>query len=130
MARPSRAPKPLPYRLRALGFSPDGKWFVTGGELPSGTGEVDRWDATTGRSSAAPWRSSGPVEAVAVSPDGQIILAGCGLVDRNDVVVGGAARLWSTATGEAVGRALPHSDAVKSVAFSPGRQDGVNGLRR
>ena len=121
------APKTLPYRLRALAFSPDGTWFVTGGELPSGAGVVDRWDATSGVAAAPPWLHAGPVEAVAVSPDGQFILAGCAVVNRSGAVVGGEARLWSSVHGSPVGRVLPHSDAVKSVAFSPDGQTVLTG---
>jgi eukaryotic-like serine/threonine-protein kinase len=112
-------PKSLTYRLEALAFSPVGSWFLTGGQTPAGTGVVERWDAATGRALGPPLVPPGPVESAAISPDGRLILGGCALVDRGGGVVGGIAQLWDATTGEPVGRGLMHSDAVKSVAFSP-----------
>ncbi len=109
----------LAYRLKALAFSPDGSRFVTAGQTPDGAGVVDRWDAATGEPLGPPLIEPGPVESVAISPDGRLILGGCGRVERGGGPVGGIARLWDAATGRPVGRALMHSDAVKSVAFSP-----------
>ena len=67
---------------------------------------------------ASPSRRTGPVEAVAVSPDGKIILTG---------MRGCPWRSGRRRAGQALGRRhrrahgteSPHSDAVKSVAFSP-----------
>jgi WD40 repeat protein/tRNA A-37 threonylcarbamoyl transferase component Bud32 len=52
----------------------------------------------------------GAVEAVAFSPDGKTALTA-----SDD----GTVRLWSTATGEPVGKPLVHQSEVKVVAFSP-----------
>ncbi len=53
----------------------------------------------------------GRVLAVAVSPDGRMIVTG-----GSD----GTARLWNAATGQAVGAPLRHSAPVQAVAFRPG----------
>jgi WD40 repeat protein/serine/threonine protein kinase len=53
----------------------------------------------------------GSVLAVAVSPDGRTIVTGS---------ADGTARLWGTATGQALGAPLPHDAPVRAVAFRPG----------
>ncbi|MGP0069259.1 MAG: protein kinase domain-containing protein [Isosphaeraceae bacterium] len=111
--------KSLEYRLKVLAFSPVGSWFLTGGQTSAGVGVVDRWDAETGRSLGPALMQPGPVEAAAISPDGRLILIGCGPVDGDGEVVGGVAQLWDAETGQPAGRGLMHSDTVKSVAFSP-----------
>jgi WD40 repeat protein len=50
------------------------------------------------------------VSAIAMSPDGQVLLIGG---------AGGTARLWRVSTGETVGALLKHRDPVNAVAFSP-----------
>lgn len=54
------------------------------------------------------------VNAVAYSPDGKLILTGCG-----DLNTAGEARLWDALTGNQVGPVLRHKGAVYAVAFSP-----------
>ena len=111
--------KSLGYRLTTVAYSPVGSWFLTGGQTSEGVGVIDRWDAVTGKSLGSSLKPPGPVEALAISPDGKLILSGSGLIDESGEVVGGVARVWNAATGEQVGRDLIHSDEVKSVAFSP-----------
>ena len=113
------SPISLPYRLSALACSRDGKWFVTAGESAGGKGVLDRWDTTQGCRTGLLAGHPNSFESVAISPDGKHILTGSSLNNRDGAVVGGEAQLWNAATGEPQGRALLHSDSVKSVAFSP-----------
>jgi WD40 repeat protein/tRNA A-37 threonylcarbamoyl transferase component Bud32/tetratricopeptide (TPR) repeat protein len=65
------------------------------------------------------------VRAVAVSPDGKIIVTGSGagrlppFSDGGGQEPRGEARLWDVVTGTALGPPLPHAAAVLAVAFSP-----------
>jgi serine/threonine protein kinase/WD40 repeat protein len=117
----------------ALAFSPDGKRFVEGGasEDPKSHDEADRravrlWDVATLKPLVPPLQHSAPVQAVAFSPDGTILLTGCG-DPRSAYTQGGEARLWDVATGQPARRAsggpvlppLPHQGAVVALAFSP-----------
>jgi WD40 repeat protein/serine/threonine protein kinase len=54
------------------------------------------------------------VNAVAYSPDGKLIVTGCG-----DLKTAGEARLWDAASGKPVGPVLVHKGTVNAVAFSP-----------
>ena len=110
---------PLPYHLSSLAISPDGSWFSTAGEGPSGAGVVDRWDAATGQPRGPRLSLGGPVESIAISPDGRHLLMGYTTLGPSGDAVGGQARLWNAATGEPAGPALLHSERVRSVAFSP-----------
>ncbi len=97
-------------RIRAVALSPDGRLLLTGGE--------DRGNALPAcgkRRPAGPWAQllaghAGQVERVAFSPDGKVALTGA---------KDGAARLWDTAMGTALGQPLAHTDIVRTIAFSP-----------
>jgi WD40 repeat protein/serine/threonine protein kinase len=54
------------------------------------------------------------VNAVAYSPDGKLVLTGCG-----DTRNAGEARLWDAVTGKLAGPPLVHKGTVHAVAFSP-----------
>lgn len=95
-----------PRALRAVAFSPDGRWVATGGHdnvvrlLDAGTGKVARTLAG----------HTDRVNGLAFSPDGRL-LASAG-ADRT-------IRLWNPETGAAVRSLAGHTDKVRHVAFSP-----------
>ncbi|OWK40868.1 WD40 repeat domain-containing serine/threonine protein kinase [Fimbriiglobus ruber] len=106
--------------ILALAFSPDGKLLLTGAD--DGTARI--WDAATGQPRGPVWQHRGKVKAVAFSPDGRFVATG-GEIEAIDPMtgtraeVGGEARLWLAATGQALGIPLPHGRQVRSLAFSP-----------
>jgi tRNA A-37 threonylcarbamoyl transferase component Bud32 len=70
----------------------------------------------------------GPVTRVAFSPDGKYVLTGSG---RN-VLTGSqdnTARVWETASGQPVGKALQHRGPVNSLAFSSNGKYVLTGSR-
>jgi WD40 repeat protein/tetratricopeptide (TPR) repeat protein len=103
--------------IASVAFSPDGRLAVVGGGrhvftrgwpgAPEGVVEV--WQVGTGRKVGA-LPHPGYVRQVRFSPDGTQIATG-GL-DRT-------ARLWSAATGKALGQPLPHGNLVTGLSFSP-----------
>src|SRR5262249_60589176 len=89
--------------------------------VATASGDAARvWDAATARPAGEPFRHAGKVRAVALSPDGRLLLTGGD--DRT-------ARLWETATGRQVGAALAHGDAVEHVAFSPDGTTAATGSK-
>jgi WD40 repeat protein/tetratricopeptide (TPR) repeat protein len=110
--------RPLDYGDSKEGvvFGPDGRTF-----LLKGSGQVRLHEVASGRllgrpvdgGSRIPISAMGviriPISAMALSPDGRMILTG-------EVK---AARLWDAYTGRALGPPLEHPDDVYPVAFSP-----------
>jgi WD40 repeat protein len=105
--------------------SPDGQFLACGGNY----GTIQLWNLTTGkflrtleeRSHSIDWYAYTykGVDAVAFSPDGQILAGwkGIGRVGRS-----GTIQLWNLCTGELLHTLEGHSDRVVSVAFSPDGQ--------
>lgn len=91
-----------PFAAAALAFQPGTSVLVIAGD----DGAVRVWDAVTGKENPLGMRHTGPVNGLAVSPDGRR-LASCG-VDGT--------RIWDSATGKQVGR-IPYR--AYSVRFSP-----------
>ena len=72
------------------------------------------WDATTGEPLGLPLRLQPQVHilAVAIRPDGKIVLVGWDIADN-------IARFWDAATGQPIGPPLTHHGHIYPPAFSP-----------
>src|SRR5262249_20610703 len=92
-----------------VGFSPDGKTFLSTGADEKGPC-VGLWDSATGRAVGTPFRHEQVVTDAAFSPDGKSLASAC----RD-----GTVRLWRVGTAQQDGAALAHPDWATSVAFSP-----------
>jgi len=88
-----------------LAFSPDSRALVSG----SSDETVNIWDMPSGRHRPALVGHTGPVHAVAFSPDGKLIAA------ADDATV----RLWDFASGRALRTLRGHTAPVQSVTVSP-----------
>jgi WD40 repeat protein len=89
-------------------FSPDGKWFVTGGKDET----IRVWDVATGRAVKVLKGHDGPVYcSVTFSPDGKAVVSGG---DKDATV-----RLWDVRTGKLTATLDGHTKAVVFVAFRP-----------
>jgi WD40 repeat protein len=120
--KPLQPPFQHDLPVLSVAFSPDGKAVLTGvgsgyltnGRRDSGRGAVYLWDIASGKRLGAPLAHQRGVPAVALSPDGQVIVSGS--TDANTV---GTALLWDRATGKPKGVLLRHRRGVDHVAFTP-----------
>src|SRR5262249_26128120 len=100
----------------ALAFSPDGKALATGetgigirkGGRPQATSVATLWDPATGQKRST-FRLPSGVDALAFSPDGKTLAAGCR----------GGIRLLDSATGQGQAMLNGRSWTTYAVAFSP-----------
>jgi WD40 repeat protein/serine/threonine protein kinase len=102
--RPIGAPLPSHGPVKVVGLGPGGKQVLTLGI----DNKVRVWDGTFSRPALEFQPHSGPVAVAAFSPDGKTILTTC---DRD-------ARLWVAATGQPIGPALQHDQAIAATTFS------------
>jgi WD40 repeat protein/serine/threonine protein kinase len=86
--------------------SRDGRRVAWGGLKP---GTIQVWDTVAGKELAVLDNDGKGHWLVAISPDGQFVLAGTGYDQF---------RLWKTATGERIGAEMSHT-RLQSAAFSP-----------
>jgi WD40 repeat protein/tRNA A-37 threonylcarbamoyl transferase component Bud32 len=98
--------------VSALAFGPDGQTIVMG---DSGGGVRLLKTAPESPISSPLLERGAIIWAVAFSPDGTMVLTGCG----NAHEMHGEARLWDVDTRKPLGPPLPHRDAVFAVAFNP-----------
>lgn len=109
--------------VRAVAFSRDGKHILTGtlnafiGQDKFLPGEVQLWDAMTGKPIGKPWPHAGPVMHVVFSSDGRRALT-CGFVDAPTGRTG-EARVWNLSLGQPIGPALKQSGPIWAGDFSP-----------
>jgi eukaryotic-like serine/threonine-protein kinase len=130
--------QPLPCGgwVRALAFGPDGRTLAVGGaELSRGrwddgrftpAGEARLWRAPADPANlqaswlpvTPPLEHSGAVRAVALSPDGRLLLTGS---------EGSQARFFAATTGELLYESLPLDGAVTGAAFRPDGRAALTG---
>jgi len=101
-----RPPSRHPNWVNSVAFSPDGKYYVTGGD----DSIVRIWDTETGEMKRALVGHSGIIHSVAYSPDGTMVLTA-----SED----GTARLWHADLTNTPRILYGHADTVNDVAVSP-----------
>src|SRR5262249_36136067 len=110
--------------VKCVAISPDGRWAASGTSRPyDNAQETDRaeirlWEVDTGRERPPIEGLVGGVQAVAFSPDGQLLAAAGG---SHEPRLGGWLRLWDAATGEPRPLLTPDVSGMSGmgVAFSP-----------
>ena len=107
----------------SVAFSPDGTALATGGWHMAvqsfGHGYIRLWQLPEGRLT----REIGPlhwaVGETVFSPDGRLLAAVSGKVNRSEIPRDKGIHLWNPQDGSAVGEMAGHEAAVVTVAFSP-----------
>jgi WD40 repeat protein/predicted Ser/Thr protein kinase len=95
--------------VRAVAFSPDGKFLLAGGR----NNRPQLWDVATGEPIGGPLPHPGELKSVAFSHDGTfMVTAG---TDKTG-------RIWKASTREPIGEPLEHPHHVHSIALSPDSQ--------
>ena len=104
--------------VRALSFSPDGRFLAAAGGSPSEFGEVKIWNIETRESSATIRGHSDCIYAVDFSSDGTQVVTG-----SYDKLI----ELWDVSTGERIKTLKDHVDAVYAVDFGRRGTDLLSG---
>ena len=101
--------------VEGLAFTPDGRYFTSG----LFDGSVRLWDVKSGEQIRSyPTRDDSPPHRVAISPDGNFLIAAFGL----PAIIGegtNAVIMWDLQTGAEIQRFEGHSDWVRGIDFSP-----------
>ena len=92
-------------RVFTLAYSPDGKWFVSGGD----DNVVRLWDISIQSEIRSLEGHTGWIKSVAFSPDGQLLASGG---------MDGSVKLWDASSGIKL-TSRKQGDRVESVVFSP-----------
>ncbi|MDY3562016.1 WD40 repeat domain-containing protein [Gemmata sp. JC673] len=97
--------------IRAVAFSPDGRYLAVGGygELRK-SGALTLWDTQSQKRVAVFAGHTGPVLTCAFSPDGKTLASG----SRDRTI-----RLWDNRTGKELAVLKDAMESISSVAFSP-----------
>ena len=94
------------YGVYTAAFSPDGRWFASGGKENA----IKLWETATGREVRTLEPNTGFINTIVFSPDGSLLAAG-GL--------SGTVSLWESSSGRNVRNLVGHNDSVNGLAFSP-----------
>jgi pimeloyl-ACP methyl ester carboxylesterase/WD40 repeat protein len=79
--KPVMAGEPAPSHpgwVQGVRFTPDDRYLVTAGPAPRYKGYVAVWSVADGKRVAGGERDLGPVQALAITPDGSKLVLGCG----------------------------------------------------
>src|SRR5207248_1478310 len=71
-------PPAHPGWVYGVRFTPDGKHLVSAGNAPGKKGYLAVWNVSDGKLLAGEELDYGPVYAIALSPDGKLVVVGCG----------------------------------------------------
>ncbi len=93
--------------INAIAWSPDGKYIATGGSYPNG--DVQIWDAATGKIIIEPQARVDTINSITWSPDGKYIAAG-GYLKVVDV--------WNATTGERLYTDSGYAQEVTGISWS------------
>jgi WD40 repeat protein len=103
--------------IRAVAYSPDGRYVLSASGWPKPDGTIRLWDVASGKEVRRFEGRIGDVASVAFSPDGrQALSAGTEGV-----------ALWDVASGKEVRRLEGHDGWVASVAFCPDGRHALSG---
>jgi WD40 repeat protein/mono/diheme cytochrome c family protein len=106
---PPRRLAGLSERILSLAFSADGKLLVAAGGAPARFGEVQVWDAASGKLLRSVVLTGDTVFGVSISPDASRVAVGC-----TDNTV----RIIDTATGKELAKMGAHENWVLGSVFS------------
>jgi WD40 repeat protein len=84
---PGEPPASHPGWVHAVRFSADEKLLITAGPAPRYKGYVAAWAVADGKRVAGAERDTGPIHALAITPDGNRVVLGCGPKSRAESAV-------------------------------------------